>query len=172
MEETAAFLNDTAVELAASGCHAEAVACLRKALRLESDNGTLWLNLALSSRALGKLDDARQALFQAARANPLDVDVLDSLGVVLHELGEERAAEESYNHALEIEPGNGRVWNNYGVLLFSLSRFREACQSFEKAVTLIPDFNDALYNLRDTYDELGNIAASRKCAAMLERIQS
>ena len=155
MEESAEYYNDTAVVLAAKGQHSEAIACLRKGLSLDPNNPILYFNLALSSRAVGKLEDAKNALLQAAKSNPLDVDVLDTLGVVLHESGDDFDAEESYRHALELDPGNGRVWNNYGVLLFGQTRFDEACKAFEKAVTLVPDFDDALYNLRDTYEELG-----------------
>lgn len=169
MEETVEYLNDSAVLLAADGHHEEAIASLRKGLRFAPHNSTLWFNLALSYRALGKRDDARNALLHAARENPLDVDILDTLGVVLHEVGEDAAAEESYQHALEIDPSNGRIWNNYGVLQFGQERFEEACQSFEKAVTLVPDFDDALYNLRDTYEELGKTGAMEKCTAMLAR---
>jgi Tfp pilus assembly protein PilF len=167
MEETPENLNDSAVELASKGLHSEAIACLRKAILLAPRNSTLWFNLALSSRALGRLGEARQALLNALEAKPEDVDVLDTLGVVLHESGEDLASEECYRNALERDPGNGRIWNNYGVLQFSESRFAEACQSFEKAVTLIPDFDDALYNLRDTYEELGRGADREKCAAIL-----
>lgn len=169
MKETAESLNDSAVQLAAEGYYDESIACLRKGLLLDSSNSILWLNLALSYRALGRWHDARSALFQAAKGNPLDVDILDTLGVVLHELGEDVASEEAYQHALSIAPGNGRVWNNYGVLFFSQARYKEACQSFEKAVTLVPDFNDALYNLRDTYEALGKKDDMEKCTAMLAK---
>ncbi len=167
MKETAGFLNDSAVMLAAEGHHAEAIASLRKGLALDPGNGTLWLNLGLSYRATSRLDDARHALLHALRTNPLDVDVLDTLGVVLHEMCEDPSAEEAYTNALEIEPGNGRVWNNYGVLLFGQSRFPEACQSFEKAIALVPEFDEALYNLRDTYEALGKTGEMEKCSAML-----
>jgi Tfp pilus assembly protein PilF len=169
MEETPAYLNDSAVTLAAEGLHREAIACLRKGLLIEPENGILWFNLALSYRALGKREEVRDSLLKAAHDKPLDVDVLDTLGVVLHELGEDSASEECYRNALDIDPGNGRVWNNYGVLMFSQERFTEACDSFEKSVTLIPDFDDALYNLRDTYEELGRIGEMRTCAAIIER---
>jgi len=59
------------------------------------------------------------------------------------------------------------VWNNYGVLLFGQSRFPEACQSFEKAIALVPEFDEALYNLRDTYEALGKTGEMEKCSAML-----
>ncbi|MCD1654166.1 tetratricopeptide repeat protein [Treponema zuelzerae] len=169
MEETSAWLNDNAVQLAAEGLHEEAIASLRKGLLSDSHNPVLWFNLALSCRAIGRLPEAREALLHAAEENPLDVDTLDTLGVVLHETGEDSAAEECYQNALELSPGNGRVWNNYGVLQFSQSRFEEAAQSFEKAVTLIPDFDDALYNLRDTYEELGRSDDMNTCARILEQ---
>lgn len=170
MEETPEYLNDSAVALASEGMHEEAIACLRKGLLLDPRNGILWFNLALSYHALGRRDEAREALLKAVKDKPLDADILDTLGVVLHELGEDSASEECYRHALEIAPGNGRIWNNYGVLQFSQERFPEACTSFEKAITLIPDFYDALYNLRDTYEELGRLEDMHKCAAMLQRL--
>lgn len=169
MEESAAYLNDYAVRLAAEGNHAEAIACLRRGIRLEPKNSILWFNLGLSCRALDQIKEARNALLQALRLNPLDVDTLDTLGVVLHELGEDSSAEDAYKAALDLSPGNGRVWNNYGVLQFGQSRFEEACRSFEKAITLIPDFYDALYNLRDTYEELGKTCEMEKCTAILAR---
>lgn len=167
MEETSAWLNDSAIGFAEEGYHREAIACLQRGIRLDVKNPVLWFNLALSHRALGNREEARNALLQAARLNPLDVDTLDTLGVVLHELGEDVPAEDYYKVALELSPGNGRVWNNYGVLQFSQARYDEACKSFEKSVALVPDFDDALYNLRDTYGELGRTAEMEKCSAML-----
>lgn len=167
MLENASYLNDSAVSLASEGAHAEAIACLKRGILLEPRNGVLWFNLALSYRATGFREEARLALLRAARTNPLDVDVLDTLGVVLHELGDDSSAQQAYETALEIEPDNGRVWNNFGVLQFSKSMFPEARKSFEKAITLIPDFDDALYNLKDTYEELGMDTESGKCAAIL-----
>ena len=155
MEETPTFLNDSAVVYAQNGLHKEAIACLRKALLSEQNNSVIWFNLALSYRALGELNEAKNALFQALEINPFEIDFLDTLAVILHELGEDDGAEGCYTAILEIDPGNGRVWNNYGVLQFSQKRYAEACQSFEKALSLIPEFHEALYNLRDTYGELG-----------------
>ncbi len=169
MEETPSNLNDSAVKLASEGAHNEAIACLRKGLLIDPENGVLWFNLALSYRALGNREAAREALIRAAEDIPNDTDVFDTLGVVLHELGDDAGAERCYDRALDIDPGNGRVWNNFGVLLFGSERFTEARSAFEKSLTLIPDFDDALYNLRDTYEELGRFDEMRTCAAILDR---
>ncbi len=172
MQETPQTLNDCAASLASTGQHPEAVACLKRAILLEPDSSVLWFNLALSYRALGEIRGARDALLRAMRGDPLDVDTIDTLAVVQHELGEDSNAEQAYLRALDLAPQNGRVWNNYGVLQFSQKRYNEAVQSFEKAVTLIPDFADALYNLRDTYDELGNIPAREICRTMLQKVEA
>jgi Tfp pilus assembly protein PilF len=169
MQETPEYLNDTAVRLAASGDHEQAIACLRKALRHTPRSSILWFNLALSYRALGRMTGAREALFKALEINPLDVDSLDTLAVILRESGEDTAAEELYRRALDLAPGNGRIWNNFGVLCFTEARYEEAREAFEKAVALVPDFDDALYNLRDTYEELGRDDDRSKCAAILAR---
>ena len=167
MEETAEYLNDSAVELADEGEHAAAIACLLKALLMEPYNSAIWFNLALSYRATNRLEEAKAALVRAAEYRPQDIDILDTLGVVMHETGNDFVAEKLYLQILDIDPGNGRVWNNYGVLQFGQEKYSEACRSFEKAVTLIPDFYDALYNLRDTYEELGKTAEMKKCASIL-----
>ncbi|TAH55265.1 MAG: tetratricopeptide repeat protein [Treponema sp.] len=169
MIESPASLNDLAVQLASDGCHDEAIACLQKALLVEPHNPVLWYNLALSYRVLGRQDDARASLINAVREAPEDIDALNTLGVVSHELGDDAGAAECYRTALELEPGNGTVWNNYGVLFFGQSRFDEARSSFEKALSLIPELDDALYNLRDTYEELGMTDEMDKCDAMLKQ---
>ena len=114
MEETADFFNDSAVSLAAEGCHTEAIACLRRGLQLEPYNSLMWFNLGLSYYALNEKDNARHALYQAVRCDPFDADIWDTLGVVLHETGEIDASRLAYTKALELEVENGRIWNNYG----------------------------------------------------------
>lgn len=174
MEETLDFLNDSAVILAKNGHHKEAIASLRKALLNTNQDlpqkSVMWFNLALSYRSLGNLTEARNALLQALKIHPFEIDYLDTLGVIQHELGEDEGAESCYMTILEFDPGNGRVWNNYGVLQFSQKRYTEACQSFEKALSLIPEFHEALYNLRDTYGELGKTEQMKICTRLLEEL--
>jgi superkiller protein 3 len=169
--ESSEYLNDSAVVLAAQGHHAEAIACLERAARLDPAHGVIWFNLALSYRATGKLAEALSCLERANELSPADSDVLDTLGVVQHEVGEDAGAEASYHAALEVAPENGRIWNNLGVLRFSQGRFEDARHAFEKAVALIPDFEDALFNLRDAYDELGDERSRDICAESLRALE-
>lgn len=170
MQETADFFNDSAVMLAAEGCHTEAIACLRRGLQLEPYSSLMWFNLGLSYYALDDKDNSRYALYEAARCNPFDADIWDTLGVVLHETGEMEASRLAYTKALELETENGRIWNNYGTLLFNEEKYEQARRAFESALTLAPDSEDTLFNLRDTYTILGNKKLARKCSKIIDRL--
>ena len=170
MEETADFFNDSAVSLAAEGCHTEAIACLRRGLQLEPYSSLMWFNLGLSYYALNEKDNSRHALYQAARCDPFDADIWDTLGVVLHETGEIDASRLAYTKALELEAENGRIWNNYGTLLFNEEKYEQARRAFESALTLDPESEDTLFNLRDTYTMLGYKTLARKCSKIIDRM--
>ena len=168
MEETADFLNDSAVSLAAEGYHSEAIACLRRGLQLDPYNSLIWFNLGLSYYALNEKDNSRNALYQATRCNPFDADIWDTLGIVLHETGEMEASQLAYTKALDLEVENGRIWNNYGTLLFNEEKYEQARHAFEVALTLAPDSEDTIFNLRDTYDMLGQKKLAQKCSKIID----
>ena len=46
-----------------------------------------------------------------------------------------------------------------------------ACEAFENAVTINSYYYDALFNLRDTYEELGNKAGYQMCVEQMKNIQ-
>lgn len=170
MRETADFFNDSAVRLALEGCHSEAIACLRRGLQLEPYSSLMWFNLGLSYYALDDKDSSRCALYQAIRCDPLDADIWDTLGVVLHETGEFEASRLAYKKALDLESDNGRIWNNYGTLLFNEEDYERARRAFESALTLDPHATDTLFNLRDTYEILGNKKLAKKCSKIIDKL--
>lgn len=170
MQESAQFFNDTGVNLARQGLHNEAIACLKKGLTFEPDNSLIWLNLGLSYYAAKRQADCKYALFQSVKYNPHEPDAWDSLALILYETGDLDRAEIAYESAIMLEPSNGRIWNNYGTLLFNKERYEDARKAFESAVTLQPDLGDAVFNLRDTYLELGDKELAEKCTNILKDI--
>ena len=170
LPDSPAFLNASAVLLAAEGSHKEAIACFFQGLRLDPQNPVLCFNLAMRYRAVGELEGAKTALGHAVAADATDSDTLDTLGVVFHESGQDAPAETCFRMALELDPCNGQAWNNFGVLAFSQKKYREAARAFETAVSFLPagDSTDALINLRDTYGEIGETEKEARCAAMLK----
>ena len=50
-------------------------------------------------------------------------------------------------------------------------KYEEAAQAFELAVSIYPRYYDALYNLRDTYLELGNKQGAKECTECMKNIK-
>jgi len=170
MQENSEALNTQAIELATNGSFPEAVACLKRALSIDRDNYTLWFNLGVIYRNSGDLEFAKQALKKAASINSEDSDIFETLGLICYSLQEYDDAYGYYMAALEISQDDAHLWNNLGVLLFSRGEYADACEAFEEAITIFPHYYDALYNLRDTYTELGNTKGAEICSEQLKNL--
>ena len=66
---------------------------------------------------------------------------------------------------------NARIWNTFGVLYFNKNEMDLAAEAFEKAVMINPYYYDALYNLRDTYEEMGNKDGMNLCIKQMKLIK-
>ena len=163
MQQNAEKLNAQAIELSSKGEYPEAIACFISALHIEKDNYLLWFNLGVTYRDSGNLRAAKKALLTAYKLNQEDQDVLDTLALVCYAMGDMTEAFYYTEEALSINPKNSHTWNNLGVLYFSQEKYEDAAEAFEQAVSLFPNYYDALYNLRDTYEELGNTVGANEC---------
>lgn len=168
MLETADKLNNQAIMLAAGGSFREAIACFVRAITIEKDNYLLWYNLGITYRDAGKLSEAREALSRAYSISSDDDDVIESLALVCCAMGDFQAAFDCCGEGLDANPRNLRLWNTAGVIYFNRGEYQAAAEAFERAVSLNPWYGDALYNLRDTYERLGNADGQRECAARLQ----
>lgn len=173
MFESPETLNTHAIELASHGNYAEAIACLKRAIYIEKSNYLLWYNLGITYRDSGDLQAAKQALLTAYELDPTyeDQEVLEGLSLVCLSLGETGEAFEYCSIGLDMNEYNPRLWNNLGVLHFTEAEYEQACRSFEKALSLSPYYYDALFNLRDTYAELGNKPGEKECARLLNELR-
>ena len=80
-------------------------------------------------------------------------------------------AAEHCRFGLEQNPVNAHLWNTLGVIFFNQEEYPTAAESFERAVSINPYYYDALYNLRDTYSELGNKAGEAVCEERLSKLK-
>lgn len=167
MQESPENLNTQAIELAAEGSFPEAVACLKRALVIEKENYLLWYNLGVTYRNAGDLYSARQVLLKAIELNDTDADVFETLGLVCFALQDYSESLTYYVAGLDIDENNAHLWNNLGVLHFTCGEYDTASAAFEEAVTIYPHYYDALFNLRDTYVELGNETGASICEEKL-----
>ena len=102
----------------------------------------------------GKMEEATRAFEQAARRGAPDSHLL--LGIVYKENGNYDAAEREYRAAEKENGSNGQVMLELGKLSLTRGQFEEARVRLAKAVTLLPDFSSAHYQLGLAYGRLGH----------------
>ncbi|MGI5059148.1 tetratricopeptide repeat protein [Treponema pectinovorum] len=171
-KENASQLNTQAIEFASKGDFKEAIACFQKALSIERNNYLLWFNLGVTYRDAGDLIRAKEALEKAYEIEEYDDEVIESLAMLNYNLGFTEEALELCEEGILKNEANARLWNTFGVILFNNKNYTRACFSFEKAITINPYYYDALYNLRDTYEELGNTTGYAQCVEQMKSIKT
>jgi tetratricopeptide (TPR) repeat protein len=133
---------------------------------MEPGNPLLWLNLGIAQQRTGEYKEALESFQQAVRIDEGIAESWGAMGLIYFELDAFDSAKECYLMALEKDPNSPKIWNNLGVLFFSWECYEEARSCFEEALSLMPMYYDALYNLRDTCRELSDFRA----AAEFERV--
>ena len=171
MRENPESLNYQAIELASHGEYVEAIACFKRAITMARDNVLLWYNLGITYRDAGMMQLSKDALLTAYKINSEDPDIIETLAHICFLLGEHQEALTFCAQGLEINMRNAHLWNNSGVIYFTQGDYESACEAFEHAVTIDPNYYDAVYNLRDTYQELGNTIAAAECDARIKSIK-
>lgn len=170
MENTAEKLNVQAIDLASQGQFTEAIACFMGAIRIDKENYILWFNLGLTYRDSGDFKAAKNALLTAHKLSPKSEEVLETLSLVCYADSNLADAYFWATRTLEVNPRNANIWNDIGVYAFAEAEYERAAQAFESAVTISPHYYDALFNLRDTYEELGNEIGVAECNIRLQEI--
>lgn len=171
MLESTDFLNNQAIELTSMGNFSEAIACYKRAITIERKNHLLWFNLGITYQRQGDLRGAKRALLAAHDINPNDEETLEQLAIVCLDQKEFIEAIQYCQIGLDQNPVNPRLWNTLGVIFFNQEEYPAAAESFERAVSINPYYYDALYNLRDTYDELKNEAGKAVCQEKLSKLK-
>ena len=171
MKESSEKLNNQAIKLASEGSYDEAIACFMRALSLENQNYLLWFNLGLTYRDSGDFEDARNAMEKAFELNPEDEEIIETLAILNYDIGNLDDALKYCILGLEFNENNIHLWNTIGVIYFNDSDFGGASEAFEQALSINPYYYDALYNLRDTYEELKNTAGVDECTQRLNAIK-
>jgi len=166
--ETPSALNDSGIALTEANRPNDAIPLFRRALAMEPGNPLLWLNLGIAQQRVGSYDEAIGSFRRALGIDEALAEAWLSMGLIYYETDEFGLSEECYHSALEQDGANPKAWNNLGVLFFAKGDYDEARSCFEEAVSLVPHYHDALFNLRDACRKLGDWRA----AAEFERALS
>lgn len=170
MIERSDKLNNQAIILASGGSYTEAIACFKRAIIIEQNNYLLWYNLGVTYRDCGEMDNAIMSLKKAWELNQDNCEVLETLATLCLQNQKINEAVMYSNIGIDTFPDNPHFWNLLGVCFFQEKQYVEACDSFELAVSLNPYYADALYNLHDSYEEVGNIKGAQICEEKLREI--
>ena len=163
MTERPDSLNNQAILLASDGAYTEAIACFKRAIVIDKENYLLWFNLGVTYRDAGKLLDAENALETAYRIAPEKEDVAETFATICLMQKKLTKVQQICMDALDFNPLNPHLWNLLGVSEFQSENYEEASSYFEQAVSINPYYQDALFNLRDTYSVLENHKGEAAC---------
>lgn len=104
------------------------------------------LQLGLEYLARGDLSAARQNLEKVVNTDPQDYRAHLAMALYEQRIGENDAAQQRYQRAMKLAPGNGVVLNNYGAFLCNLGQYVAAQRQFSVAV-LLPDYGQVADSL-------------------------
>jgi Flp pilus assembly protein TadD len=98
------------------GRYQEALDCYDKALALNPEDATAWMNGGLALFALGKDNQALKCLNKAVKLQRDNDQAWSSIGIVLQHVGEVAAAADCYKIALKLNPDNTQAKTNLSLL--------------------------------------------------------
>ncbi|MDY0779845.1 tetratricopeptide repeat protein [Tenacibaculum sp. IB213877] len=113
----------------------------------EGKAATIVKNIALILKEQGKTDEAMEALAEARKANPKDLNLLLNEADMYIKLGKMDKFGKLMNEAVALDPNNPTLYYNLGVVNFNQGRVEEAKEFYRKAIELKPDYGDAYMNL-------------------------
>ncbi len=83
---------------------------------------------------------------QILAANPNDGDALHLLGLLAHQTGNDSAAVQLLQRAIELLPDRSDFHNNLGNVLREAGQLQQALASFDRAIAVQPHFYEGLFN--------------------------
>jgi tetratricopeptide (TPR) repeat protein len=95
----------------------------------------------------GDLDEALTAAQAGLKSSPRNVDGLNLLGMILHQLKRYVESEEVLQKALKVNPRSTATLNNLAINFISQEKFDQAERTFREILRITPQDRSANYNL-------------------------
>ena len=127
-------------------------------LAFDPENHHALQLLALVARNRGDLQHAESLLRQALSGRANDARLLNTLGVVLAELGRTTDAVACYEQSVALEPGYARGHSNLGNALVRLGKHQEALAAHGRAIELDPKNGEFHFNRANALRTSGQAA--------------
>jgi len=116
------------------------------------------LQQALNHHQADRLHQAEVLYKQILLVNPNNLDCLNLLGVLTHQMGKSEIAIELINKALILKPDYWGGHYNLGKVFYDQGMLDEAISSFRRVLTLNPDIAEVYCNLGVAFIDQGKLA--------------
>ena len=146
-ERSPVFWNNKGLSLSTLGRHDEGIACLRKALQMDSNLAIAHYNLGLALRDKGDLDGAIAEYRMAVRLQPDYAAAHNNLGNALDAKGDRDGGIAELRTALLFQPKDAMTHYNLGVTLGKKGDLDGAIAELRTTLRLQPGLAMAHYNL-------------------------
>jgi len=120
-------------------------------------------SLAVKNHQEGKTDIALKLYNEILKIDPNQSQVLNNLGIIYADLGENQKAIGCYEKLTKNNPNFADAHNNLGVVFKTLGENQKAKECYEKAIAIKPDYADAHNNLGLIYADLGENQKAKSC---------
>jgi tetratricopeptide (TPR) repeat protein len=141
------------------GRMAEALTLLEDAVKRQPDNQALLQFLGTYLREVNRTPESLQCFERALELNPNSAKA--HFGRALAS-DSRAAAMESFQRAVELEPGNVVFLYHYGSVLSALGRYQDALVPLGKAIEIDPNFWRAYHERSICYESLGRFASAQQ----------
>jgi len=139
--------NIVGVSLNALGQRKEAIASLRRAVKLAPNAASIHANLGEVLRQGGQQKEAAKALETAIKLDPNNAQALNNLGIIRYDEKKFDEAVEFYRRALAVRPAMAEASNNLGNALRMAGDVDGAMQAYQDALTQREKYPEAYNNL-------------------------
>ncbi len=136
----------------------DALTLAERVIALAPDSADAYGNRGSALQALGRHNEAADALGTAARLAPDSAHLQYNFGNAQRAVGDKTAAVAAYKTALSLAPDLVPAHSNMAATLSELGLFDEAIMHCRTAIRLAPSFADAHYNLGNALREAGHMA--------------
>lgn len=142
----------------------------KKTINLDAEYSDAYKNLGAIYEYENKDNLTLELFRERLKDNPQDSKIGASLASFYTKKGKYHDAESVYLAVLKYDPDNPLVYNDLGIVFFIQNKKDEAIFNFKKAVQLNPKYENAIYNLANTYYHFGDDEKARVYYSRLLKI--
>jgi len=162
---------DRGIENKRSGDPIAALNDFKRSIKLNSRIAAPWIGLAKLLDDNNQLEEARQCLKRAVKADPNHLMSRQMLASSQQKLGYVEEAKSEYEHAIKLEPNSDITYFGLGQLFEDVGKPQQAADAYRKAIYYAPHKYDALANILDLSKHVNISKEIEQAEKLLETLE-